>query len=130
MQGGRWNDYRSSKNEIFDSYEVYAGHEIGLVTDILTLEEATEVIEEVFFECSPIQEDAATMAQSSHSDYRLDIVAKDLGQMFRCYTKTDAVKQRDAIARTLELVPDAKPFKVWLETNRDNAEFREMLGLR
>lgn len=116
---------------IFDSYEVYAGHEIGLVADILTLEKATEIVEQVFFESpssglGPIQEGSDEKISKLHSDYRLDIVAKDLGQMFRCYSKTDYVKQR----AILELVPDAKPFKGWLEANRDNTEFREMLGLR
>ncbi|KAL7542655.1 hypothetical protein ACHAXR_011962 [Thalassiosira sp. AJA248-18] len=117
---------------IFDSYEVYSGHEIGLVSDILSIKEATETVHQIFFE-SPSSEpssvhDAGTSL--AHSNYRLDIVAQDLGQMFRFYSKMDAVKERDLIAKTLKLVPDAKSFKSWLEDNRDNAEFREMLGLR
>ena len=114
-------------------HEVFAGHEIGLVTDILSLEEATEIVEKVFFETSTaddVMQDACSETSESSAKFRLDIVAKDLGQMFRCYSKTDAVKQRDSIAKTLELVPDARPFKTWLEENRDNVEFREMLGLR
>mmetsp|Transcript_45106 Transcript_45106/g.94614 ORF Transcript_45106/g.94614 Transcript_45106/m.94614 type:complete len:784 (+) Transcript_45106:71-2422(+) len=116
---------------IFDSYEVFAGHEIGLLTDVLSFEEATEIINQVFLGSSS-SNPQGTCADTSMSnfDYRLDIVAKDLGQMYRCYSKSDAVKHRDSIAKTLELVPDAKPFKRWLEENRDNAVFREMLGLR
>ena len=56
--------------------------------------------------------------------------AKDLGSMFDFYSKSDAVKNRRSIAKTMELVPDAKPLKQWLEQNRDNVESRAMLGLR
>ena len=49
--------------------------------------------------------------------------AKDLGQLFSYYSKTDAVKKRRSIAQTLELVPDAKPLKEWIESNRNNASF-------
>ena len=101
------------------------------MTDVLSFEEATKIINQVFFgSISSRPQDTFADISKSHSDYRFDIVAKDLGQMFRCYSKTDAVKHRDSIAKTLELVPDAKPFKRWLEENRDNAEFREILGLR
>ena len=77
-----------------------------------------------------MQESGSIPPSSTTSSYKVNTVAKDLGQMFRCYSKTDAVKQRASIAKTLELVPDAKPFKNWLEENRDNVEFREMLGIR
>lgn len=121
----------SAVANIFDSYEVYSGHEVGLITDILSLEEATEIVEEVFYDQHQAEADASEqLASSTTSSYKVNTVAKDLGQMFRCYSKTDAVKQRASIAKTLELVPDAKPFKNWLEENRDNVEFREMLGIR
>jgi hypothetical protein len=59
-----------------------------------------------------------------------DTRIKDLGQLFQYYSKFDVVRQRDSIAQTLELVPDARPLRQWLEENRDNIEFRQMLGLR
>eukprot|EP01083_Nonionella_stella_P236234 829894_1 len=34
---------------IFDSYEVYSGHEIGLMTDIMSIDKATEIVHQVFF---------------------------------------------------------------------------------
>jgi hypothetical protein len=43
---------------------------------------------------------------------------------------TDAVKKRRSIAKTMELVPSAQPLKEWIRRNKDNAEFREKLGLR
>ena len=73
---------------IFDSYEVYAGHEVGLIAD-------------------------ATPSSGSVEEPQLAVYPEDLGHL-----------------TTLKLVPDAKPFKLWLEENRDNAEFRELLGIR
>ena len=99
---------------IFDSYEVYAGHEVGLVTRILSLEEATEIVHQVFSEFSSTTSSIEDVDTSeSVLDYRVDIVARDLGHV-----------------KTYELEPDAKPFRSWCEQNIDNAEFREMLGLR
>ena len=116
---------------IFDSYQCYAGHEIGLVTDVVTIREATEMIKEVFY-----TEGDETKAETKDTTVKDQLVekkqtfAKDLGSMFDYYSKTDAVKERRSIAKTMELVPDAKPLKQWLEMNRDNVEFRAMLGLR
>lgn len=111
---------------IYDSYEVYAGHEVGLVTN-LSFEEASQIIQEVF---TGSQSSEVASIQHDQTEKSIDIVAKDLGQMFRCYSKTEAVKQRAPIAKTLQLVPDPKPFKRWLVENRDDTEFREMLGIR
>jgi len=133
---------------ILDSYEVYAGHEIALITDVLSLSEATDIIENVFFErkqeillenttsssgTAEVKSSSSTsltmLAQSKQCKV-VDTFAKDLGSIFREYSKTELVKQRGLVAKTMELVPDAKPFRRWLEENRDNVEFREMLGLR
>lgn len=133
---------------ILDSYEVYAGHEIALVTDVLSLSEATDIIENVFFETkqeillentssssgtAEVKSSSSTsltmLAQSKECKV-VDTFAKDLGSIFREYSKTELVKHRGLVAKTMELVPDAKPFRRWLEENRDNVEFREMLGLR
>ena len=55
---------------------------------------------------------------------------KDLGQMFAHLSHTDAVKKRHSIAKTMKLVPSARPLKTWVEENKDNPSFREKLGLR
>lgn len=125
---------------IFDSYEVFAGHEIALMTDILSLREASGIINEVFFgrkyatvtanEPSVTVIDSSSWAMQEEPEYKLDTYAKDLGSMFRFMNKSEAVKRRKAVAKTLELVPDVGTFRQWLEDNRDNAEFREMLGIR
>lgn len=54
----------------------------------------------------------------------------DLGQMFAYLSHTDAVKKRHSIAKTMKLVPSARPLKLWVEQNKDNPAFREKLGLR
>mmetsp|Transcript_2544 Transcript_2544/g.4627 ORF Transcript_2544/g.4627 Transcript_2544/m.4627 type:complete len:710 (-) Transcript_2544:707-2836(-) len=126
---------------IFDSYQVYAGHEIALVTDFVTLSEAAEMIQDVFFTETVkedgdeinIQNDRKVETKVEDIDTwveKRDTHIKDLGQLFQYYSKFDVVKQRDSIAQTLELVPDARPLRQWLEENRDNMEFRQMLGLR
>ena len=61
---------------IFDSHEVYAGHEIGLMSDVLSFEEDTEIINQVFFgSISSRPQDTCADISKSHSDYRFDIVA-------------------------------------------------------
>lgn len=57
-------------------------------------------------------------------------ITKDLGQMFDYYSKSDAVKKRRSVAQTLQLVPDARRMKQWLLENRDNASFRQKMGIR
>jgi hypothetical protein len=133
---------------IMDSYEVFAGHEIALMTDILSLREASGIIKDVFFmtksatvtvlgdslEPSVTVNDTSSWTTTAQGEpeieYRLDTFAKDLGSMFRFMNKSEAVKRRQAMARTMELVPDIRTFRQWLEDNRDNVEFREMLGIR
>eukprot|EP00804_Cyclotella_cryptica_P006737 CCRYP_015702-RA/>CCRYP_015702-RA protein AED:0.02 eAED:0.02 QI:194/1/1/1/1/1/2/358/821 len=133
---------------IMDSYEVFAGHEIALMTDVLSLREASGIIKEVFFmtksatvtvlgsslePCVTVNDTStwtATTEEEPNMEYKLDTFAKDLGSMFRFMNKSEAVKRRQAVARTMELVPDIRTFRQWLEDNRDNVEFREMLGIR
>jgi len=121
---------------IFDSYQVFAGREIGLVTDFVTISEVATTITEVFFEekdadgtvrkCKLEKKDVTVDAWVE----KKETTAKDLGQLFSYYSNTDAVKQRRSIAQTLELIPDAQPLKQWIESNRNNASFRQRLGLR
>lgn len=133
---------------IMDSYEVYAGHEIALCSDVLSLKEAPGVIKEVFSETKsatvavlsgnlePIVTVIETSSWTSTQDdseveyKRLDTFAKDLGSMFSYMNRSGAVKRREKIAKTMELVPDDRAFCKWLEDNRDNVDFRAMLGIR
>ena len=121
---------------IFDSYQVFAGREIGLVTDFVTISEVATTITEVFFEETDA-DGTVRKGKLEKKDVTVDAwvekketTAKDLGQMFSYYSNTDAVKQRRSIAQTLELIPDAQPLKQWIESNRNNASFRQRLGLR
>ncbi|GKY92180.1 NmrA-like domain-containing protein 1 [Mayamaea pseudoterrestris] len=119
---------------VFDSYQVYAGHEIGLVTDFVTISEVKDMINEVFMQGetdethdSPMR--LETEDVTSYLEPR-DTYMKDLGQMFAYMAHTDAVKQRHSIAKTMKLVPSALPLRRWIEANVDNVAFREKLGLR
>jgi hypothetical protein len=118
---------------IFQSYELYAGHEIALISDIISVTEAQEIIEQVFFteEESKGQGgklDRVTMVKDDWLKSKSHV--KDLGRIFQFVSKSDVVKHRRALAKTMELVPDARPLKRWLEQNRENVQFRSMLGLR
>uniref|UniRef100_A0A7S2LKT1 NmrA-like domain-containing protein n=1 Tax=Leptocylindrus danicus TaxID=163516 RepID=A0A7S2LKT1_9STRA len=130
------DDLGKAVANIFDSYQAVAGHEIGLVTDFVTVTEVAEMITEVFFqektndnkvkgrcvEKRDVTVDEWVEARGTHT--------KDLGAMFGYFSKTDAVRKRRSVAKTLELCPDAKPFRQWLEANKNNVQFREKLGLR
>lgn len=58
---------------IFDSYQVYAGHEIGLVTDFVTVKEVRDIIDDVFMQ----SEDAATKLETEEVKAEEWLVAKD-----------------------------------------------------
>lgn len=121
---------------IMDAYEVYAGHEIALMTDILSLKEASGIIKDVFFETKSatvtvhdgaLQPSVTVIDTSSWTSIqnepeveykRLDTFARDLGSMFSFLNKSQAVKRRQTIAKTMELVPDVRTFRQWLEDNR------------
>jgi len=116
---------------IFDSYQVYAGHEIGLVTDFVTAKEVRDVIQEVFLEGQ--NADVTLETEEITSDEWVqakDTYMKDLGQMFAYMSHSDAVKMRHSVAKTMKLVPSARPLRKWVEENVDNDAFREKLGLR
>ena len=121
---------------IFDSYQVFSGREIGLVTDYVTISEAVEVIVETMYR----EEDSAgniTTRKVKKKETKVEkwienrgTVTKDLGQMFSYYARSDAVKKRRSVAETLQLLPDARPMRQWLEDNKNNASLREKLGIR
>jgi uncharacterized protein YbjT (DUF2867 family) len=116
---------------IFDSYQVYAGHEVGLVTDFVSVSEARDIIEDVFLKQS--DSDAVLETEEvKREDWveAKDTYMKDLGQMFTYMAHSDAVRMRRSVAKTMKLVPSARPLRQWVEQNVDNTAFREKLGLR
>lgn len=115
---------------IFDSYQVYAGHEIGLVTDFASYADVKEMMESVSSQAESTSlknendDGNGGTKRSKHSFMR------DFGQMFGTLAHSDAVRMRRSVARTMQLVPSARPLREWIELNRNNAAFREKLGLR
>lgn len=116
--------------------QVYAGHEIGLVTEFVTVSQVADIITDVYSE----SESGATSTQARVVEREeveaekwieaQDTYMKDFGQMFKYMAHSEAVQQRRSIAQTLQLVPNAQPLKEWIKKNKDDPEFREKLGLR
>jgi nucleoside-diphosphate-sugar epimerase len=116
---------------IFDSYQVYAGREVGLVTDFISVADVRNIIEDVFLqdENSNVVLETAETSTEQWLEVK-DTYMKDLGQMFVYMSHTDEVKMRRSIAKTMKLVPSARPLRQWIEQNVDNVAFREKLGIR
>lgn len=112
---------------IFDSYEVYAGHEIGLVTDFVTTHEVKSVLQEVFSGELNVETEDVEMSDCVEAR---DTYMRDLGQLFSGLSHSKAVASRHSIAKTYQLVPNVRSLRRWVEHNRDNPSFREKLGLR
>lgn len=116
---------------IFDSYQVYAGHEVGLVTDFVSTAEVRDIIQDVFLKDGNASVVLETEEVSNEEWVEAkDTYMKDLGQMFAYMARSDAVKMRRSVAKTMKLVPSARMLRQWVEENVDNAAFREKLGLR
>jgi hypothetical protein len=121
---------------IFDSYQVYAGHEIGLVTDYVSISEAVETMKETVYKETDADGNVTTRkikkktVEMEKWIENRGTVTKDLGQMFSYYSKSDAVKRRRSVADTLKLLPDARPMRQWLEDNKHDASFRHKMGIR
>ncbi len=111
---------------IFDSYQCFAGHEIGLVTDFVTVSEVQEIFQDVFSEHTVEAETLDTKDWVEATDTYM----KDLGQLFAGASDSKAIFGRHSVAKTLQLVPTARNLKRWVEQNRDDPAFREKLGLR
>jgi len=129
------DDLGPAVSNIFDSYQVYAGHEIGLVTDFVSVAEIRDMLMAVVTEDkagggTTVIETETVTREDWIEMTKNDTYMKDLGQMFAYLSHTDAVKKRHSIARTMKLVPSARPLKMWVEQNKDNPAFREKLGLR
>lgn len=108
---------------IFDSYQVYSGHEIGLVTDFASANDIKVLMEQMIHESS----NGAMVKEEkiSRSTYM-----KDFGQMFGSLAHSEAVKRRRSVAKTFQLIPSARALKDWVEMNANDESFREKLGLR
>lgn len=111
---------------IFDSYQCYAGHEIGLVTDFVTVSEVQNIFQDAFSEHTVETEtiDTKDWIQATGT------YMKDMGQLFAGISDSQAISSRHSIASTLKLVPSASNLKRWVEENGNNPAFREKLGLR
>ena len=112
---------------VFDSYECYAGHEIGLVSDFVSVSDVKDVLEDVFSDTKiEIQPESPTKERIRPNGTYM----KDLGQLFASLSHAPDVRSRHSVARTFKLVPSAKNLRRWVEQNQDNPVFREKLGLR
>jgi hypothetical protein len=112
---------------IFDSYECFAGHEIGLVTDFVTAHEVKGMLQEVFSENLTVETESVDTANWVEAR---DTYMRDLGQLFAGLSRSNAVTSRHSMAKTFQLVPNVRSLRRWVEQNRDNPTFREKLGLR
>jgi hypothetical protein len=111
---------------IFDSYECFAGHEIGLVTDFVTVSEVQEIFQDIFPRHTVETEAVGTKDWIQARDTYM----KDLGQLFASASRSDAIRSRHSVAKTFQLIPNARNLRRWVEQNKDNPAFREKLGLR
>lgn len=111
---------------IFDSFECFAGHEIGLVTDFVTVSEIQEIFQDTF------DEYAVETEAIERKDWiaARNIYMKDLGQLFAGVSQSRFVANRHSVAKTFQLVPNALNLRSWVEQNKENIAFREKLGLR
>jgi hypothetical protein len=116
---------------ILDSYMVYAGHEVGLVTDFVSVADVRDIIQDVFLrnENSNIVLETEEVSMEDWIEAK-DTYMKDLGQMFAYMAHTDEVKMRRSVAKTMKLLPSARMLRQWVEHHVDDASFREKLGLR
>jgi hypothetical protein len=112
---------------IFDSYQVYAGHEIGLLTDFVTAHEVKNMLEDVFTEKLSVETESV---ETSEWIEARDTYMRDLGQLFAGLSHSNAVTSRHSIAKTYQLVPSIRSLRRWVIENLDNPSFREKLGLR
>lgn len=113
---------------IFDSYQVYAGHEIGLLTDFVTAHEVKNMLEDVFAEKN-LSVETESVETTEWIEAR-DTYMRDLGQLFAGLSHSKVVTSRHSMAKTFQLVPNIRSLRRWVEENLDNPSFREKLGLR
>lgn len=126
--------------DIMDSYEMYAGHLVALLTDEISSKRVLDIAKEASVE----METAIVLDESSNQNtatdtlhkepddecWCVDTYVKDLGNTFSYVNRSQAVKHRESIAKTLQLIPNIPAFQQWLQYNKDNVEFRAMLGIR
>mmetsp|Transcript_4794 Transcript_4794/g.10658 ORF Transcript_4794/g.10658 Transcript_4794/m.10658 type:complete len:784 (-) Transcript_4794:145-2496(-) len=119
---------------IFDSYQVYAGHEIGLVTEFVSVKEMTDILADAYIAQTKGEGDEKSVEMKEIPMERWieqkDTYMKDFGEMFKYLSHSGAVRKRHSVAKTMKLLPETKPFKKWVEQNKDKTQFRQSLGLR
>jgi hypothetical protein len=111
---------------IFDAFECYAGHEIGLVTDFVTISEIQEIFQDAFHQHTVETEAVDTKDWIEARNTYM----KDLGQLFAGVSHSNFIAGRHSVAKTFQLVPSARNLRGWVEQNKENIAFLEKLGLR
>ncbi|KAG7367461.1 NmrA family protein [Nitzschia inconspicua] len=117
----------SAVASIFHSYQVYAGHEIGLMTEFVTAHEVKSMIQDI------LDVDLSVETENIETNEWIearDTYMRDLGQVFAGLSHANAVTSRHSIAKTYKLAPNIRSLRRWVEENRENPSFREKLGLR
>jgi hypothetical protein len=97
-----------------------------LVTDYITILEAVKVVIDTMY-CEEDRAGNVVLRKVNKKETKVEkwiencgTVTKDLGQMFSYYAHTAAVKKQRSVAETLQLLPDARPMRQWLEDNKNN----------
>lgn len=106
---------------IFDSFEVFSGHELALLTNFVAVEQAEAVNEETKTTRST---GGKKRVEAKHT------YMKDLGQLFSKVSHSNIIAGRHETAKTLNLIPNAQSLQGWVDDNRENVAFREKLGMR
>lgn len=107
---------------IFDSFEVFSGHELALLTNFVAVEQAEEVNEET--KTKTVSTNGKNRVEAKHT------YMKDLGQLFSKVSHSNIIAGRHETAKTLNLIPNAQSLQGWVDDNRENVGFREKLGMR
>ncbi|CAJ1966616.1 unnamed protein product [Cylindrotheca closterium] len=116
------NELGPAVADIFDSFEVFSGHELALLTNFVTVEQAEEVNGAIDSKAEFSK--GKTRVEADHT------YMKDLGQLFSKMSHSTMIAGRHETAKTLNLIPNAQNLKGWVEHNSENVAFREKLGIR
>jgi len=116
------NELGPAVANIFDSYEVFSGHEIALFTNFMSPLEAEEVTD---------ADDTVFRVTGGKKRVKVAYTyMKDLGQIFSKVSHSDIIAGRNETAKALNLVPSPDGLQGWVQENRENLAFREKLGIR
>mmetsp|Transcript_11316 Transcript_11316/g.27260 ORF Transcript_11316/g.27260 Transcript_11316/m.27260 type:complete len:678 (+) Transcript_11316:252-2285(+) len=119
------NELGPAVANVFDSFQVFSGHELALLTNFVAVEKAEEVNEATdTTDTTTRLDDGKTRVEAEHT------YMKDLGQLFAKVSHSNIITSRQETAKTLHLIPNARSLRGWVEDNRENVAFREKLGIR